>query len=139
MTLEEMQDAIASKSKPARETVMAMYGGVMPRYATLARRENFARINGKQEPKRQEPHRTRQDGDTSIARAIQQARQMDMSKARTEIITDLLKTPKTLKQIVGLTDIPISSAMKLLEQMLNDGKVSRVRHHHGAIWSMEAE
>ena len=40
MTLEEMQDAIAAKSKPARVTVAAMYGGAMPSYEVLARRES---------------------------------------------------------------------------------------------------
>jgi hypothetical protein len=141
MTLEEMQDAIASKSKPARETVLAMYGGVMPSYEVLARREDAARVHGQQlgggTSRTTMTMRTRQDADTSIARAIQKARQMTMAQERIILITAALETPKTLKAICGLTNIPVSSAQKLLDDMLADGKVSRVKHHHGAIWSLE--
>lgn len=38
--LEDMQDAIAAKTKPPRETVKAMYGGKMPSFADLARKES---------------------------------------------------------------------------------------------------
>ena len=40
MMLEDMQDAIAAKTKPPRETVKAMYGGKMPSFADLARKES---------------------------------------------------------------------------------------------------
>ena len=42
MTLEEMQDIRAAKTKPPHVTVMAMFGGTMPSPATLAQRENAA-------------------------------------------------------------------------------------------------
>lgn len=44
MMLEDMQDAIAAKTKPPRETVKAMYGGKMPSFADLARKDNHHRI-----------------------------------------------------------------------------------------------
>lgn len=109
MTLEEMQDAIAAKTKPPRETVMAMYGGKLPSIATLAHRENIARIKGQQRggwSKRDTPHRTRHDACTAIARSTHADQMAAMSEARTLIITDLLKTAMTLKQICGITGIP---------------------------------
>jgi hypothetical protein len=42
MTLEEMQDIRAAKTKPPRATVRAMFGGTMPSFAALARRESEA-------------------------------------------------------------------------------------------------
>ena len=42
MTLEEMQDIIAAKTKPPRATVRAMFGGRMPKFAEMARRESEA-------------------------------------------------------------------------------------------------
>jgi hypothetical protein len=143
MTLEEMQDAIAAKTKPPRETVAAMFGGVVPSLAVLARRENAARVHGHQlgggikRPAPPEHYRTRQDACTSIARATQMARQIAMAQERIILIMAALETPKTVKIICGVTNIPVSSVQKLLDDMLADGKVSRVKHHHGAIWSLE--
>ena len=142
MTLEEMQDAIAAKAKPPRETVEAMFGGKMPSHATLARRESAARVRGQQigggTARTTTAMRTRQDACTSIARAMQKARQMAMTQERTALIVAALETsPMTIRSLCGLVNIPTSSAQKLLDDMLNDGKVSRVKRHNGAIWALE--
>ena len=61
MTLEEMQDDIAAKSKPAHVTVAAMYGGTMPSYEVLARRESAL-------------SRTRPPMDTAARKTVSEAR-----------------------------------------------------------------
>ena len=140
MTLEEMQDAIASNTKPPRQTVAAMFGGKMPSYATLARREDAARVRG-QKIDRPAPKTPATDGRTaslSIARAKQKAQRAALTQERiTLIIAALESSPMTVRTICGLTGIPESSAHTLMEKMLNDGKVSRVKRHNGAVWTLE--
>ena len=140
MTLEEMRDAIAANTKPPSETVAAMFGGKMPSLEALDRRENAARVRG-QRIDRPAPKTPATDGQIvslSVARAKQKAQRDALTKDRiTLIIAALEASPMTVRTICGLTSIPTSSAQTLMENMLNDGKVSLVKRHNGAVWTLE--
>lgn len=134
MMLEDMQDAIAAKTKPPRETVLAMYGGKMPSLETLARKESHASQS-------RAPH-----GNTArIDRTPEEQARADANRARAKaktlaslaLIMSHLNKPMTAQQLSPLVKMTAQAIGAHLRAALDRGLVTRSDYSRkkGTIWS----
>lgn len=134
MMLEDMQDAIAAKTKPPRETVLAMYGGKMPSFADLARKEShIAQMRA--------PHANTARTDRTPAEQAHAEGNRRRAKAKT--IASLarimlhLTQPMTAQQLSPLVKMTAQSIGSHLRAALDRGEVTRSDYSrkNGTIWS----
>ena len=127
MMLEDMQDAIAAKTKPPRETVKAMYGGKMPSFADLARKESHT---------------------AKLVRAPAEQAQADANcrRAKAKTLATLarimshLDKPMTAQQLSPLVNLSAQAIGAHLRAALDRGLVTRSDYSRkkGTIWSKVA-
>lgn len=113
MMLEDMQDAIAAKTKPPRETVKAMYGGKMPSFEDLARKESHTAQS-------RAPHANTAKTLATLAR-----------------IMSHLDKPMTAQQLSPLVNLSAQAIGTHLRAALQRGLVTRSDYSRkkGTIWS----
>lgn len=131
MMLEDMQDAIAAKTKPPRETVKAMYGGKMPSFADLARKEGHTAQS-------RAPH-------DKIVRTPAEQAQADANRRRAKAktlatlarIMSHLDKPMTAQQLSPLVSLSAQAIGAHLRAALDRGLVTRsdCSRKKGTIWS----
>ena len=131
MMLEDMQDAIAAKTKPPRETVKAMYGGKMPSFADLARKESHTAQSRAPRAKIVRTPAEQAQADANSARA----------KAKTLAtlarIMSHLDKPMTAQQLSPLVNLSAQAIGVHLRAALDQGLVTRSDYSRkkGTIWS----
>ena len=138
MMLEDMQDAIAAKTKPPRETVKAMYGGKMPSFADLARKESHTAQS------RAPHHANTARTDRTPAEQAQAEANRRSAKAKTLAtlarIMSHLDAPMTAQQLSPLVNLSAQAIGAHLRAALEQGLVTRSDYSRkkGAIWSKVA-
>ena len=137
MMLEDMQDAIAAKTKPPRETVKAMYGGKMPSFADLARKESHTAQS-------RAPHANTARTDRTPAEQAQAEANRRRAKAKTLAtlarIMSHLDKPMTAQQLSPLVNLSAQAIGAHLRAALQRGLVTREDYSRkkGTIWSKVA-
>ena len=135
MMLEDMQDAIAAKTKPPRETVKAMYGGKMPSFADLARKESHTAQS-------RAPH------DKIVRTPAEQAQaEANRRRAKAKTLATLarimshLDKPMTAQQLSPLVNLSAQAIGVHLRAALDRGLVTRSDYSRkkGTIWSKVEE